>query len=501
MIDRFRKLFAGLDRAHGRYDLTGERSEKGKVKGKALTLQEPVTDELWEQHLNGQQGLGVVPIMDNGCCWFGVIDIDVYDLDLIDLERKSRELDLPLILLRSKSGGAQMYVFFKEPTSASLIRQSLDSWATQLGHPGVEIFPKQEELAGKEDVGNWINMPYFKAEDTERYAIINGKEYKDPIKFLNYAEKHRITQEQLEKIAEQSTSTSEGAPPCLVTLFQTGFPEGSFNNALFNCAVYAQKRWPDDWEDKVLDFNEQHFRGNPKEIKNIIRSIGRKGYFYQCDQPPIVDVCNKKACAKARYGVAEAGPDSPGVVVESLSKILSDPPIWILQIEGRRIRMDTDELQQQSKFAKRCIEALNKFPAPIKPNKWQRFVSNLLAEAREIEAPPEAGIQGQFLHYLEQFCVTKAAANTRDELLIGKPWHNEENGRTYFRLQDLMTYLDQQRFKELRLNQVAAILRSEVEDIDHHEYSLKGRFTNCWSLPSFNKQTEEFEVPRDKEEF
>ena len=40
-----------------------------------------------------------------------------------------------------------------------------------LGYGGCEIFPKQEELlVERGDIGNFINLPYFDAEQTMRYA-------------------------------------------------------------------------------------------------------------------------------------------------------------------------------------------------------------------------------------------------------------------------------------------------------------------------------------------
>ena len=46
MIERFKKIFEGLDRAHG-VTIVGESNGNGqKVKGKSFVKREPVTDEL-----------------------------------------------------------------------------------------------------------------------------------------------------------------------------------------------------------------------------------------------------------------------------------------------------------------------------------------------------------------------------------------------------------------------------------------------------------------------
>ena len=497
MITNFRALFAGLDRGYGAYKLTGETSDKGKAKGKAITITGPVTDELWDEHLDGAKGLGIVPIMDNGKVWFAAIDVDVYDLDLVALYKLITTLKLPLVACRSKSGGAHLYMFFKEPEPAADVRVLLDYCAVMLGHPGVEVFPKQDYLASVEDVGNWLNMPYFDCERTTRYALNKSKAL-TPAAFVKYAEKMRTTLVDANKIIEESYDASyDGAPPCLQSLFASGFPDGSFNNGLFNCAVYAYKRWPDDAENKINEFNEKFFRGSKAEVKNIIRSMSRKEYFYQCTQPPIASVCNKAQCKKCEHGIGD-GPSDPGISVDGVTKICSEPPIWIVQVNGARIQLDTEELLSQAKFGKRCVEALNFLPPVLKAGKWQKFVNTMLKDRREVEAPADAGPRGQFKHHLEQFCLTRAPANSLDELLLGKPWHDQD-GRTYFRSADLFKYLEQQRYRDLTTAQVYAFLK-EHNEVDKHFHHLKGRGVNCWSIPSFDEQIEDHAVQRIDEE-
>ena len=77
MIEKFKQIFQGLDRAHG-VTIVGESNGNGtKVKGKSFVKREPVTDELWQKHLDGDS-LGVIPINDENKCKWGCIDIDSY---------------------------------------------------------------------------------------------------------------------------------------------------------------------------------------------------------------------------------------------------------------------------------------------------------------------------------------------------------------------------------------------------------------------------------------
>jgi hypothetical protein len=146
MKEKFREIFSGLQSAYGQYQ-KGERGENGKQKGKAFIVRKPITDNLWEDHLNGiDPALGIIPINEHNSCKWGCIDIDQYNLNHKDLITKIRNLKLPLIVFRSKSGGAHVFLFTKEFIPASLMQTTLKKISEVLGYSGVEIFPKQTEI-------------------------------------------------------------------------------------------------------------------------------------------------------------------------------------------------------------------------------------------------------------------------------------------------------------------------------------------------------------------
>src|SRR5210317_216277 len=96
---KFHQLFHGLNRAYGIYEVN-ETTAKGKRVGKARTTVGEVTTELWQQHLDGEQSLGIVPINDDNECNFAAIDIDVkfFESDYMDLLGNIKQLQLPLVL-------------------------------------------------------------------------------------------------------------------------------------------------------------------------------------------------------------------------------------------------------------------------------------------------------------------------------------------------------------------------------------------------------------------
>jgi uncharacterized ion transporter superfamily protein YfcC len=48
--------------------------------GEAVTVTGEVTEALWEQHLSGRQGIGIIPIRDDSTCVFGAIDVAMFVL-------------------------------------------------------------------------------------------------------------------------------------------------------------------------------------------------------------------------------------------------------------------------------------------------------------------------------------------------------------------------------------------------------------------------------------
>lgn len=515
LAGRFMARFAGLERAHGTYEIgAGARADaKNKINGKALTKLEPVTEELWELHLAGKRGLGIVPIRDDASCLFGAIDIDVYDnFDLPALEAKCLALKLPLVPCRTKSGGAHLYLFAAEPLTAAEVRGALVEWAAALGYPKVEVFPKQIAMSGANDVGNWINVPFFDAERTTRYAIQNGKALA-PEAFLALAAQRAVTREQLKTIAVVPALGLEDSPPCLQFLAREGFGEGNRNNGLFNLGVYCRLRSNADgawlqggetWETAAHAMNEQYMSPplNKREVKEVLSSLRRKNYFYLCNQPPISSCCNKDLCRQRRYGVGNGHGDvDPGAATFQLDnprRVLTEPVTWIVTVNALDLELTTEELMDQRLFRKKAIEKLKLALPPLKGKSWELMIQKIVHEAADVQAPSDAGPEGRLIIMLEDFCTNHAEAKAKDELLLGRPW--TEEGRTHFRGKDFMRYLDQHHFRDMKERAVWAVLRRHSGE--HSEFKIKGKTLTCWSVPMFDRQTEDFNKVRvSAEEF
>jgi hypothetical protein len=431
-VERLARLFRGLPRAYGVYDLSrAKQNGTKKVEGSARTIREPVTVQRWRAHVDGNMGLGIVPINDESISYFGAIDVDHYDVDIREVERQVADYGMPLMPTRTKSGGVHLYFFSASGVSAQLLRARLNEWSVMLGFGGAEVFPKQNALMDEADVGNWINMPYFGAAREkngiccwDRHGILHGQPL-DLAAYLDRAElfADRLTEDMLKQIViEDANGEFEQGPPCLVTLSARGFGEGQRNKGLFAVGVYLKKRFPDEWEAKLYLYNKRYMRPPlaDDEVKTIIKSLKRKEYNYACSQDPIKSHCNRLLCRTKEFGIGKADSKDWGIVIDSEAQMIcTDPPYWILTVNGTRIRFFSEDLMRQPRFQELCMQKLSFLPPPLPRDEWLVTVNKILSSAVKLEAPQDSGPEGELYWHLQQFCTVYPQAETREEIPRG----------------------------------------------------------------------------------
>ena len=79
----------------------GKKDEKGKQKSINKTITSPCSFENYRAHLDGEKGLGIIPITEEDDCYFGAIDIDEYkagsQLKLLQIKQSQLLLTQSLI--------------------------------------------------------------------------------------------------------------------------------------------------------------------------------------------------------------------------------------------------------------------------------------------------------------------------------------------------------------------------------------------------------------------
>ena len=445
---KFKIIFEGLKIAYGQYQ-KGERSENGtKQKGKAFIVRKNVSDDLWEKHLQGEgPALGIIPIREDSTCRWGCIDIDSYNLDHSSLIQSIRNLNYPLIVCRSKSGGAHVFLFTKEFIPASLMQGTLKKISKVLGYEGSEIFPKQTEiLVERGDTGNFLNLPYYNETKGLRYAIDDQGNAASLESFYSMYDQYACTEDQIREIKFEDKKIEEAfpsGPPCLNKLASTGFGEGSRNNALFNIAVYYKQAHPDSWEDKIVEANLKYME--PKlsnsEVQQLIKSVNRKGYDkYRCKDAPINAVCQSGLCRTKRFGVGFGEEEMP--MLGNLTKYKSTPPQWFLDVDGTRIELKTEQLYSSPLFALACLDQANLIVPVHKAKDWKQFfLKPMMNSLQEVEPLESLNPTNQLTGLLQDWTTNRQSARTMDDVFNKLPFTDENKEFTYFRMDDFYAFL------------------------------------------------------------
>jgi len=445
MKEKFKNIFEGLKIAYGQYQ-KGDRDENGKQKGKAFIVRGNVTDDLWEKHLNGEgPALGIIPITENNTCRWGCIDIDEYNFDHRGLIHNIRSLNLPLVVCRSKSGGAHVFLFTKDFIPASQMQGALKKMAVTLGYEGSEIFPKQVEiLVERGDTGNFLNLPYHNEMKGLRYAIKDDGSAATLQEFYELYDKY--AQEKVENVVIQKpkiTEAFEDGPPCLNKLAKDGFGEGARNNALFNIAVYYKQAKPDSWEDELVKANMEYMKpplGNT-EVQMLIKSVNRKGYDkYRCKDAPINSVCNSALCRMKKFGVGFGEEEMP--ILGNLTKYASKPPQWFLDVGESRIELKTEQLYNAGLFALACLDQANLIVPVPKPKDWKNhYLKSLIDNGlQEIEPLESLDPMNQITSLLQDWTTNRQSARTMDDIFNKLPFTDDAREFTYFRMEDFYNY-------------------------------------------------------------
>jgi hypothetical protein len=492
LIRAFRNIFIGYEKAHGQHELFAKAEEGGKIKGRARTVSGEATLAAYRDHLSGTgASLGLIPLLDDDTCWFGGIDIDIQGEIVLResieaLEKRVRELELPLVVCRTKSGGAHLYCFASQPISAKILVRKLAEFASLLGYGGCEVFPKQTMRVDDKDVGNWINIAMFGATSTggsERYAVRHGKHLRTLAEFNSYAESMRISQKALAAFTINLTELFSDGPPCLQHITTFGLEKGTRNMTLTNVCIYFMKRYPEAWQDHVMKFNFECVKPSldAQEVTQIIKNMSKKEYFYTCKQPPLCNHCDKKECVKREFGVANGSQsDSKETFdLDNLTRCISKDSVrWYAEHQGCRVELTTEQLMSPAELQKIFIEKFMRVIIPGKRFEWHERLAELMQTCNEVIEPDDASTQGQFENLLDNFFSASRPARNKDELIKGNSYTT--GGRIHFRSEDLFNYLSVRRFNH-KPHDIWIWLKSMGATAT--QLRVKGKLIRVWSLP------------------
>lgn len=506
--DDFALLFSGSKDCYGVHVPDKNTKEGEKSKGSSFTKTEPLPETIYLKHLHGKISLGIVPINKDGMISFAAIDVDVYPLNPVKYLTMLHKAKLPLISFRSKSGGLHLYCFFNPPVKAVTVLPLIEQVKLVLGLKAeTEIFPKQTALSEKGS-GNWINLPYYNADKTERYAYsLDGKPLPLSV-FLSNALSIRTTP-QLLKTALENLPLAE-APPCLQQLFLSGGAEaGNRNSFLLNCGVYLKARFGEAFADNLhlLNNNTLDPLDYAEMDKTVIASLNKKEYHYACTSALLKSVCSKDVCRERKYGVG--GQFISDFEFGQLTRYVGDNDDdeyynWKVN-ETDFTLYGINDLIGQDRFRMLCGSKLNKIPNRLKEHVWIKIVNTALSNVVVVNDELGTGMsdKSHWQDKVNEFFATRKAlriSQLNEGLVFLK------GDKLYFKISTLQEFLLQtQTLRGVSKNQHRSLLQSygvrrgsvriNGEPISFHyvllsEQHKKGRLVDVMQNPEREKEAE-----------
>lgn len=395
----FLLLFRGKSNTYVKNMLPREKPERGVKTKTAITSERAdVNEQLMLRHLEGDFGVGICPICSDGRCYFGVIDIDFYGKQIRQMLRIIRDNSLPLVPFRSKSGGLHLYIMLQRSVGAkemvAMLRSVVDTFCLDrlYGEGKVEVFPKQVSL-GEDGFGSAVTLPYFNADNTYTYMLdLDG----NPVGFGDALVSIRKSLTTAEKFAEVMASLSySDAPPCIQRALLSGVvgdEDTGRNNFLFSYALYASKKWGDDFGDYVRAVNDGFASPVPSaDVEATIKQVKAKEYSYKCKDIPCRSLCCKSECRNREYGLGRDKGHFSEVEFGQLTRYKAAEPyyVWEMRMHGsdkpfqRIVFRDEGELLDQKNFAKVCVRYLNFAPKQMQTNDWFSMLNKYIASVKD----------------------------------------------------------------------------------------------------------------------
>lgn len=193
IVDQFVTLFRGRADVYGSW--TGG------------CVRKPLTPDTFMSHLQGDELIGVYPLLPYKASWYcvwGCSDIDVDDID------SARNLQLAFGIkgitswVEKTRKGYHVWVFADSLLPGAVMRRAFLAAHQAIDYPAKEVNPKQESAGA--GYGNYVRLPYPKAIEglfnAERVILDDEDKPMNLVDFLNEALNTRATTEQLESIAK-----------------------------------------------------------------------------------------------------------------------------------------------------------------------------------------------------------------------------------------------------------------------------------------------------------
>ena len=477
------QLFEGDSSQFIEVSLTGETDERGKRKASYLTIHEPVTEQLWEKHIKGETLIGVRPENGDKLKW-SVIDIDPANYK--DYSQKKyvdiiRDFELPLIPVKSKSGGLHLFIFFTDWADKNKVKNKL-----------LEI--NKEYFLSKEvfPINKAVGMPYHKADAAVEYAFDDNNTPLMLGGFIELVKAKAINPEDFYKykVTEYNAETDwREYPPCVQKVIQEGWT-GERNNMLFNICVTEMKKAEGNlsvkqlkdiaWErQKVIYANHPKGLLRRSESDATAQSVHNKGYEYLC--PPkhgfVASICDKETCKLRKLGIGVQAPDIKNEFTELTYTEDSKGIIYECMFKDRHITFKPEDTKDEKSW-RVCLAKYRIFwltlPRPKKgPSPFELLMKHLLETAEENKSLKyEDTVEEEKYNTLKRFFESTIEQDDYTKLKDGYTVLDSKTNICYFKRNTLADFLDKRKTPFKTVNQAIRLLDCKKHDFFEGERNI-----------------------------
>ncbi|NIU83363.1 MAG: hypothetical protein GWN64_07750 [Candidatus Thorarchaeota archaeon] len=439
-LDYFKKFFSGNTSAYGRHIYSSKKKGGQKREGQSFTIKEPLTDAQYIAHLEGKEGLGVIPINANNKCRFFVLDVDDYT-GREDIIQKIYDNAFPIVPFRSKSDGLHLYCFLDKLEPADKAIKIAKAFIPILGLANTtEIFPKQFNLK-EGQIGNWINIPYYGGHNSRQAMVAKDNKLIAFSEAMYLIDKAKQRLELLENFLGNTELCD--APPCLQSIYYE--KDTDFRNQyLFSLCRYLKAKHGDEFDILIQKYNLELGKPIPaNELdKTIVSSHKKKDYSYRCTEEPLCSHCNKNLCRERKYGIG--GEEVSELNFEQFIQYTSDPPYYEWVINGSSMKFYAEsDIINQLKFRELCFRRLHVLPPRMKDAQWTKIINRALKniEIVKIEEHDDMSTGSMFKELLYEFFERRAQAETKREILFDKVYKDQAENEYIFRSKALSDFL------------------------------------------------------------
>ena len=149
---------------------------------------------------------------------------------------------------------------------------------------------------------------------------------------------------------------------------------GSRDSFLFQYAIFAKKKYGENYEEEVHKFHHKYFADplSPKQLEKIIKQADKKEWGYKCKDQPMCSYCNKSKCRIRKYGVGDSN------VITDIGNVVqhgddADTIYHVTLNDEHRLVLNVEELYDQHKFRKKCLTKIASMPSLVIVTGKQHF--------------------------------------------------------------------------------------------------------------------------------